>query len=421
MQLQKTTEKADKPLSVSTIAEQYVQLSLSLGEHEKGYIDAYYGPDKWQQDAQSLGLSLKEIITKASQLQHHLSFHFNERHNLTEVEQLRLHYLKAQLKALSARAQMNTGEIVFTFDEETQALFDTQAPTKQWSEFEDALSKLEDLLPGGNSLIDRVDAFRADFVIPTDKLKPVFEAAIQECRARTKKFIKLPDNENFTLEFVQDKPWSGYNWYKGNSYSLIQVNTELPINISRAIDLGCHEGYPGHHTYNGLLEENLYRQRGWVEFSVYPLFSPQSLIAEGSANYGIEMAFPEQEKVKFEQEVLFPMAGLDTSKAALYSEVSALTSQLSYAGNEVARRYLNGEIQRENAEALLQKYALMSPKKAQQRVRFMDTYGSYVINYNWGKDLVKQWVEADGNQGQAQRWQRFSELLSTPRLPSTLD
>ena len=29
------------------------------------------------------------------------------------------------------------------------------------------------------------------------------------------------------------------------------------------------------------------RDRGWVEFSVYPLFSPQSLIAEGTANYGV--------------------------------------------------------------------------------------------------------------------------------------
>ena len=43
---------------------------------------------------------------------------------------------------------------------------------------------------------------------------------------------------------------------------------------------------------NALLEERLVKGKGWVEFSVYPLYSPQSLIAEGSANYGIDLAFP---------------------------------------------------------------------------------------------------------------------------------
>ena len=73
---------------------------------------------------------------------------------------------------------------------------------------------------------------------------------------------------------------------------MIQVNTDLPIFIDRAVDLACHEGYPGHHVYNMLMEKNLVRERGWMEFSVYPLFSPQSLIAEGSANFGIEVALP---------------------------------------------------------------------------------------------------------------------------------
>ena len=99
-------------------------------------------------------------------------------------------------------------------------------------------------------------------------------------------------HESFTVEYVTNKPWSGYNWYQGKYRSVIQVNTDLPIYIDRAIDLACHEGYPGHHVYNALLEQHLVRERGWVEFSVYALFSPQSLIAEGTANYGIEVAFP---------------------------------------------------------------------------------------------------------------------------------
>src|SRR5436189_3264532 len=32
--------------------------------------------------------------------------------------------------------------------------------------------------------------------------------------------------------------------------------------------LAAHEGYPGHHVYNVLLEKNLLQDRGWIEFSV---------------------------------------------------------------------------------------------------------------------------------------------------------
>ena len=106
------------------------------------------------------------------------------------------------------------------------------------------------------------------------------------------------------------------------------------------MDLACHEGYPGHHVYNVLLEKHLVRDRGWIEFTVYPLFSPQSLIAEGTANYGIEVAFSQADRLALRADVLFPLAGLDGDRAQEYYEVLALVDRLSYAGNEAARRYL---------------------------------------------------------------------------------
>jgi len=86
-----------------------------------------------------------------------------------------------------------------------------------------------------------------------------------------------------------------------------------------------------------LLEKNLVKDRGWVEYSVYPLYSPQSLIAEGSANFGIEMAFPGEERVRFEQDVLFPLAGLEAARAEAYYTVQRLAEKLAYAGNASAR------------------------------------------------------------------------------------
>jgi hypothetical protein len=66
--------------------------------------------------------------------------------------------------------------------------------------------------------------------------------------------------------------------------------------------------------------------------------------------------------------------------------------------------------------------ALSSIERARQRVRFFDTYRSYVINYNLGKDLVREWVERQGgtDANPDRRWKVFEELLSSPRLPSGL-
>lgn len=310
----------------------------------------------------------------------------------------------------------------FTFDEESKALYDAVAPVNSEEHFAKLLAALDNRFPGTGPLIERYDAWRRQFVIPPDKLDTVFTAAIKECRARTLQHIALPAGESFTVEYVKGKSWSAYNWYQGGFKSLIQVNTDLPIYIDRAIDLACHEGYPGHHVYNVLLEKALVKDRGWMEYTVYPLFSPQSLIAEGTANYGIEVAFPAHERAEFERRVLFPLAGLEAAKAEDYYAVYELVDQLAYAGNEAARRYLNGTIDARQAAEWLQRYALTPRERAEQRVRFFDQYRSYVINYNLGRDMVREYIERRGgtDKAPAKRWEEFEKLISSPRLPSEM-
>jgi hypothetical protein len=338
-----------------------------------------------------------------------------------ELVRLRHRYLTRQLESLRARASMLSGTRL-TFDAESKALYDAVAPTHTEAEFAGVLKELEQKLPGTGALLDRYEAFRSRFVIPKERLDATFKAAIDGCRSRTASHVQLPPGESFTVEYVTGKSWSGYNWYQGNYRSLIQVNTDLPIYADRAIDLACHEGYPGHHVYNALLEKHLVRDRGWVEFSVYPLFSPQSLIAEGTANYGIEVAFPRAERLEFERRVIFPAAGLDPAGVTAYYDVLALVDKLSYAGNEAARRYLNGQIDAAAAADWLVKYGLYSRPRAEQRVRFIDQYRSYVINYNLGKDMVAQFLESRGGTAAnpERRWAEFERLLSSPRLPSDL-
>ena len=405
--------------AMNQVAEDYVKLALAMGPHDADYVDAYYGPEELKAAGEAEYTDLDAIRNKAGSVLEELQTIDVSREE--EMIGLRHRFLTLQLQSLVARARMLGGERL-TFDEESQVLYDATAPTYLESYFQVTLDRLGEVLPGTGSLVERYEAFRGQFLIPPDKLDTVFQAAIAECRTRTAPHIELPEGENFRIEYVTDKSWSGYNWYEGNYQSLIQVNTDLPIAIDRAVDLACHEGYPGHHAYNVMREKHLVNDRGWVEFTVQPLFCPMGLISEGTANYGIEVAFPGEERIAYEKETLFPLAGLDPGEAELFYEIESLMGDLSYAGNEAARRYLNGEIDADEAARWLVRYALSTPPRAEQRIRFIDQYRSYVINYNLGKDMVADYIEGRGGteDNPAKRWREFEDLLSSPRVPSGL-
>jgi hypothetical protein len=413
-------QKSDVNSLMNSIAEKYVKTVLEIGLYDPLYVDAYYGSEEWKIEVEKRKLDqipADELLDRVNEL--------SERVNALDVSgrdemlQLRKQYLLKQFIAVKARIEMLSGTR-YTFDEESKYLYDAVVPNFEDEHFADIINELENTVPGEGSLIDRLALFQKDFVIPKDKVDTVFRAAIEESRKRTKKYIKLPENENFELEYVTDKAWAGYNWYKGNNFSLIQVNIDFPILIDRAIDLASHEGYPGHHVYNCLLETNLVKNRDWVEFSVYPLFSPQSLIAEGTANYGINVVFPREERMKFEKEVLFPLAGLDTEKVDLYYQIQELTHELTYARTTAMRNYLDGKWSKEETGNWMEKYALR--RASESTFRFPETYRSYIINYNWGQDLVRNYVEKRGGveSNPDKRWEIFTHLISTPQVPENL-
>ena len=392
--------------TADVLATRFVKLALGAGVHDGAFVDAYHGPQEWADEAAAEKRALDLLITDAETL-------------LSEVEaayadepSARLNMLVKLVRAAHARLRMVSG-VEFEFDRETELLYDVVAPEYDVNEFYAAIARIDELLPGTGPLHERVVAFRESVAVPKDKLKAVFDKAIDACREETIKRISLPDEERFELEFVSDKPWNGYNWFLGNYESLIQINTDLPIIVDRAIDLGCHEGYPGHHTWNVLLERDILREKGWIEYSIYPLFSPLSIVAEGSANYGIELAFPAEEKMQFERDVLFPVAGLDPENAQKLYELNLLRAKLSHARNHVARAYLDGKIDREEAVRMSMEFSLLSKERAEKSIDFIEAYRGYVVNYNIGLDLVTAYIDRRVAAGD-DRWDVFTELLKNP-------
>ncbi|HEX8571819.1 MAG TPA: hypothetical protein VF759_03610 [Allosphingosinicella sp.] len=402
--------------SLDLIARDYVKLQLAVGEKEQGYVDAYYGPPEWQAEAKTNAETPAALAQRAGVLSVRLRSLADAR--LDPMERRRRDFLLAQLKAASTRLAMMQGA-KYAFADEAENLFGVRPEMKPLSAYDPVLARIERLVPGKGPLSDRVDSFQERFAIPRDRLDSVMRAAIAECRRRTLRHIPLPEKERFTLEFVTGKSWGGYNWYKGDSNSLIQVNTDFPVRIGRAVDLGCHEGYPGHHVYNLLLEERLAKARGWVEFTLYPLYSPQSFLAEGSANYGKELAFPGEERLRFETTVLYPLAGLPAGEAGAYAALQEAMQDLAGARFTIARDYLEGRIDRARAVELARKYQLVSKARAEQSVSFTHQYRSYVINYGLGQDMVRSAVERAGTDPAA-RWAAMKKLLSEPTLPRDL-
>jgi hypothetical protein len=404
------------PSPLDSIAEAYVHLSLEAGEREPSYVDAYYGPDDWAKEARAKPRAVADLRAEAARLSKELTAIAPAR--LTVEDRQRRVFLLAQLKAAETRLAMMAG-VKFAFADEAQGLFGIRPTLKPLVAYDPIVAKVAAMVPGDGPLWQRVDAWQNRFVIPADRLEPVMRASIAECRARSAAHIAMPEQERFELELVKGKSWSGYNWYKGDAHSLIQVNTDLPVRIDRAVDLGCHEGYPGHHLLNMLLERNLARARGWVEFTVYPLFSPQSFIAEGSANAGIDLAFPGAERAAFEAKTLYPIAGLDPATARDYDRLLALLHQLAGARMTIAADYLDGKIDRNRALDLIQAYQLVSRERAEQSLRFTEQYRSYVINYGLGQDMVTTDLAKSGRDPTA-RWKRMEQIISQPFLPSEL-
>ena len=403
-------------MSVAGISDAYIRLTLEAGSHEAEYVDAYYGPPALLSAAKANPRSLAELIAEARALTAAVDVALPTLQ--IESDRRRAIALRGMLVAADTRLQMLQGR-KFALNDEAKGQFATVPDLKPLAHYDATLANLETLIPGDGPLAARVDAFNERFTISKDRLQPVFDAAIAECKRRTAQYLNLPAGETFAMDFVTGKPWSGYNYYKGNYKSLIQINTDLPIRISRAVDLGCHEGYPGHHVLNLMVEERLARKNGWKEYEVNPLYSPTSVLSEGSANYGIDLAFPAAERLAFERDVLYPLAGLDPKTAEAYWNMQQMTETLSGARLTIAKMYLDGEVSRLQALELTQKYLLLSPARAEQSVKFTDHYRSYVINYGWGKDLVRDYIER-GNPDPAERWRRMEKILSEPTQPSDL-
>lgn len=400
--------------SLDSLADSFVHIGLRFQNHDRAnYL--YTGPEQWRQEAKEDPILLIDLLKQLDELTAQLAAINVEQPELNR----RQRDLIARVQAMTTRGEILLGKSPSSFDEETTLIFGVTAPHRSEQHFSELTAILDQLFPGEGELAERLEAFRDQFVIPRDRLEVVMGAAIAECRRRTLEWVSLPDNEAVTLNITRDKPWVGFTEFRGEPQSIVHINQDVPVHIERAVELGCHEGYPGHHVHATLLEQNLVKQSHWVEYQFIQLIGPLAVVAEGAASYAPELVFTRTEQMKFERDVLFPLAGLDSNHLALYYNYIDLIRALNFARNEVARQYLYGGMPREQAVEWLMKYGLETRGTAEQRLNFIEVLRGYVITYNFGTELVSAYIEEESTR--SSRWQRFIEMLATPLSPGDIE
>jgi hypothetical protein len=400
--------------AIDAAAESYVRLVLALGERDADSLDIYHGPPAWQAEARARRATLGDTRSAAASLSESLAAIAGA----GGEDEIRRTFLIRQLRAVVTRIDIVRGARP-PFAEEVRALFglegweeqDRQDRREGRDGRERAVrAELERLLPGGGDLTTRYAVFDRRFLIAPDRLPTVLARAIDGCRAATRAHITLPPAERVDIEYTPVLAWSAFTRYDGGFRSRVTINTALPLTVDRALDLACHETYPGHHTIDSLVDARLGGRR--VELSVRPLFSPQSLLHEAAASVASELAFSGSARLAFERDELFRAAGFDPADADRYVRVGRLVDQLHGVQVDIARRYLDGELDFPRASAALERDALMP--SADATLKFLNQFRTYAVTYTAGRDALTRHLDAHSTVGDdgTSRWRAYIKVVT---------
>lgn len=399
-------------LNLDDTANDLVELTLKLGEKDPDLVDSYIGELIIDTNEE---IDLIEVKRDIKSLKSRLI----EKETSSEIDKFRKNYQLAMINALEYRLKILNDEKL-NFLDECEGIYQYRPELKPYSYYDSLLSELNILIPGEGDLKSRFSKYREKFKVKNKNLDKSFEKALQFAANSTKQHIELPDSEKIEIEFISGAPWSAYNWYKGDYKSLIQVNKNVEIHFETILDLAAHESYPGHHVYYTKREQNFYKDSGFVEFSIYTLFSPVSFLAEGTAEYGIDLVFPDDEKIGFIKKNVIGAENFTKTELKKYFVALEIVEKLNEATVNVAKSYLDGEIIIEEAVSLLQKYGLESEKSAIRRMNFIRRYRSYVMNYTLGKRFVKNYIQNKAPNDIKSKWDVYRILIEKPYLPKDL-
>ncbi len=400
------------------LSQRYVELAFGIERHNEGTVDAYVGPPELKERALSGPTpSPGDLLDLATSLLAGI--------DRADLPASRVDYLTAQVRGLQTQCRKLAGEAI-PYREEVRLCFDIDPVKTPEPVYEEAIAALGDALPGEGNIAARMIAWRERFEVPVETARMMIDVILDEARRRAQVFAPLPEGEGIEISMVSDKPWSGYNWYLGGCRSLVEINTDLPIQASRLLDLVCHEGYPGHHTEHAIKEQVLYREQGYGEHAIQLINTPECVMSEGIATLAESIIFTPDEAAAWRRDHLYRMAGIEVDPARERQILDAQRSLKSVAGNAALLLHEEDATEADVVEYFAT-YALESPERAKHRVRFISDplWRAYVFTYHVGYDLLSAWLDRPVEEGDpaepfGRRQARFGTLLAAQVTPSAI-
>jgi hypothetical protein len=398
---------------VDDIGRAYVVHALSVGELEDGIVDAYYGPPELREVAIQRGATAADLIVEAQTLRQQV--------NAEVDDQQRARWLDRQLVGLETLSRRLDGEEM-PYTEEVERCFDATPEATPPEIYTQVRQALGDLLPGGGSLHERIQARDSRLTVPPDRLAAILEWIVGELREMSSAVFPNPEGENLEVTLVTDEPWAAYNWYYGNLRSRIEFNVDLPTRANQLVFTLGHETFPGHHLEHASKEQRLYRELGRVEATVQLINTPEAYISEGLAEVGPRILVDAQKW----QELLIAIceqAGIPMSAAGASDEweISQALRLLRGSSGDAALQLHAGGRTREQVVQFLIDDVLRTREQAEKSMGFLTDplWRTYSFCYAGGEQLLTRWIDqAPDKSAQIARFQR---LLTEQIVPSGID
>jgi hypothetical protein len=371
---------------VTDVVERYLTLGLRLGRHVDGFVDAYYGPEELKAAVEEDELGSPEALRdEAAALERDLA--------RAGLEPNREAWLGDQVRGIRVAAGVLAGEAL-SYSDEVEGCFGVRPD--EWSDdvYEAAHERLDELLPPGESLLERYEGWRESRAVPAAKMVPALLAVIDALRTRAARLVDLPEGEELLVEEVHDEPWWAFNYYLGRLRSRVVVNSDTTTTASDIVTLASHEVYPGHHTERVVKEQQLVDRRGWLEETLLLVPTPQSVVCEGIAEAGLDVIL--DDGLREELEAALVAQGLKP-ELELALKVSQARRPIRRVGLDVALLVHEHDASPEEAKAHYERWALSRPDRAAQSLRFVTdpTWRSYVICYSAGVELCGRYAAGD--------------------------
>jgi hypothetical protein len=371
---------------VDDMAAGYVQVALQVAQHNPDLVDDWRGPEAWRPGPRQ---PIAPLIERINTLQVSLS---HSRFDLEPDDIYRLEHLEHQTLALRRLALRLRGDPQ-TFDDELTGISTAAIDSAGALSARQALDRT---LPGSGPLAGRYAAYRKGLAVSAELIEPVMRAALGACR-QASGAMRLPADESVELVFGHGSQWDGFARYLGNHRTRIEINLDAQLDVTRALRLACHEGYPGHHAQNVLIDDELVKKRGWLEFALVPSFGDYLFVTEGAAEVGADLAFPSTKRVDLYRTILLPAAKLAPTGAERLVNVEDRIAALEPVIADVTRAYLENRISQAAAIDRLRDEALTAEPEA--LLAFVERRRARSLAYALGREGVRKRIGGAGIDG----------------------